>query len=243
MPNLAQEGAPGHGILAGSKDPEHGCFKLADNIESSAKTSDIIEIDPSLTNVPQNPIPAFIGMNGRWPKDESMSILERMRQKRANGRFFGSTLMPDMVNGESMNDMSVSPDTGPCSDRLTPNSSTSASDRQQTSSGGGTRGVSGRNSFETSPAPPSTQQQRNQPSIFDDMPGGGDIPTGLTPGRQYGGPETPKNTSDGGSSVGDFSWDSFAGGSGMTPMSEGVLRTMLQMGPMETMDMGWDNPP
>ncbi len=30
-----------------------------------------------------------------------------------------------------------------------------------------------------------------------------------------------------------------AGQTAMTPVSEGVLRTIIQMGPMETMDLGW----
>lgn len=69
------------------------------------------------------------------------------------------------------------------------------------------------------------------------------MPTGLTPGRHFGAPETPKVDSTDTTGAGDFSWDNFGAGTGMTPMSEGVLRTMLQMGPMETMDLGWDNPP
>lgn len=203
--------------------------------DSAGKTPEIIEIDPNLTSVPQNPIPAFSGLDGRWPKEDSVAFLDRIRQKGSENRFFGSSLIQDMINGESVNDMSVSPDAGQSSDRPTPNSSTTASDRQQNSSSG-THGTSGRNSFDTSPA--SSSAQRALPTIFDDM-AGGDISTGLTPGRQFGPPDTPKDTAG----AGDFSWESFAGGTGMTPMSDGVLRTMLQMGPMETMDLGWDNPP
>lgn len=235
------EGGHGHGILPGSSDSPGQCLTRHDS-DSAGKTPEIIEIDPSLTNVPQNPIPAFSGMDGRWPKDDSMSILDRMRQRGNSGRFFGSSLLQDMINNDNnMSTMSVSPDAGQSSDRLTPNSSTSVSDRQQTSSSG-TQGTSGRNSFDTSPA--SSSAQRNLPSIFDDMPGG-DMPTGLTPGRQFGAPETPKNVADStdAAGAGDFSWESFGASTGMTPMSEGVLRTMLQMGPMETMDLGWDNPP
>lgn len=230
----------GHGIVPGSSDNPGQCFMRHDS-DSSGKTPDIIEIDPSLTNVPQNPIPAFTGMEGRWPKDASMSMLDRMRQKGNSGRFFGSSLLQDMINNDNMTTMSGSPDAGQCSDRATPNSTTSASDRQQSSSSG-THGTSGRNSFETSPA--SSSAHRNLTTIFDDMPGG-EMPTGLTPGRQFGAPETPRNAADitDAPGAGDFSWDSFGAGAGMTPMSEGVLRTMLQMGPMETIDLGWDNPP
>lgn len=244
MDNTPTEGGHGHGIVPGSTESPGHCF-IAHDSDSAGKTPDIIEIDPSLTNVPQNPIPAFSGLDGRWPKEDSMSILDRMRQKGNHGKFFGSSLLQDMVNNDSMaGGMSVSPDAGQSSDRPTPNSSTAASDRQHdNNSSSGTRGASGRNSFDASPA--SSSAHRNLPSIFDDMPGGGEIPTGLTPGRQFGAPETPKNATESSDAVGagDFSWESFAAGTGMTPMSEGVLRTMLQMGPMETMDMGWDNPP
>lgn len=234
------EGGHGHGILPNSSDSPGQCVMRHDS-DSTGKTPDIVEIDPSLTNVPQNPIPAFTGMEGRWPKDEAGSILDRMRQQKNAGRFFGSSLLQDMINNDNMNTMSVSPDAGQSSDRPTPNSSTSVSDRQQTCSSG-THGASTRNSFDTSSA--SSSAHRNLPSIFDDMPGG-EIPTGLTPGRPFGAPETPKNGADSADAVGagDFSWESFGAGTGMTPMSEGVLRTMLQMGPMETMDLGWDNPP
>lgn len=213
------------------------------NSDSTGKSPDIVEIDPSLTNVPQNPIPAFSGMEGRWPKDDTRSILDRMRQQGNQGRFFGSSLLQDMINNDNMNTMSVSPDAGPASDRPTPNSTTTGSDRQQTNSSNGTHGTSGRNSFETSPSSSSAAAaQRVLPSIFDEMPGG-EIPTGLTPGRHFGAPETPKVDSTDAAGAGDFSWDNFGASTGMTPMSEGVLRTMLQMGPMETMDLGWDNPP
>lgn len=232
---------------------------------SAAKTPDTIEIDPSLTNsnnnnnnnVPQNPIPAFSGMdNGRWPKDDRGSIVDRMRQNPTSGRFFGSVLMQDMLNNDNMTDLSLSPDIGggasSSSDRPTPNSGSTpaASDRQRTTSNGGGAGAGGDS---IRGAQQQQQQQRGLSAMFDDMPGGvassgRAMATGLTPGRQFGGaPETPKDVADGGAGAGvgagDFSWENLGAGAGLTPMSEGVLRTMLQMGPMETMDLGWDNPP
>lgn len=33
------------------------------------------------------------------------------------------------------------------------------------------------------------------------------------------------------------------GQTAMTPVSEGVLRTIINMGPMETMDLGWGSNP
>lgn len=257
------------------------------------KTPEIIEIDPSLTsnNPPQQPIPSLSGLGaGRWPSESSLPLLDRLRRDGANARFFGSSLMQDLINAERVGggDLSLSPDGGPGSDRPTPNSSASASDRQQsggssghltTTCGGGS---SSSHSFEASPASSSSAAAAAA------RQGGGirhngaravgaghslfgaraDLPIGLEDGERAFNtcPETPKNNhnnnnnssssnategADGvvGAPAGDeFSWDSFAAGAtgmtpGMTPMSEGVLRTMLQMGPMETMDLGWDNPP
>lgn len=228
---------------------------LAD--ENNVATSpEIVEIDPALTNAPQRPIPSFTAMNGRWPSESSMSILDRMRQQGSNSRYFGSSLLQDLINTDNACDVSVSPDAGQSSDRPTPNSSTSASDLQNSASGKLTAGGSSSRSFETSPASSTAQQRdhmqqsnvvRTVHSMFGDISG----QDGLAPNGQFVVPETAKDQAGGdrtdaaGAGAGDdFSWDSFAaGGTGMTPMSEGVLRTMLQMGPMETMDLGWDNPP
>lgn len=240
------------------------------NRSTPSKTPDTLDIDPTLTSAAQHPIPSFHSLSGRWPSESSMSILERLRQQSQQGgntNFFGSALVQELINPE---DMSLSPDPCQSSDRPTPNSTTSASDRQHGAgcgdlTTGGSSSRSGRNSFETSPASSSahpqrenSQQQQNIASrttqmMFRDFQGTtSGLPNGMGHGdRQFAVPETPKNATEGAESaaaVGDeFSWDSFASGGtgmtpGMTPMSEGVLRTMLQMGPMETMDLGWDNP-
>lgn len=51
---------------------------------------------------------------------------------------------------------------------------------------------------------------------------------GATPGNDFGVPAP---------------WGDMSGSTGMTPVSEGVLRTIMQMGTMETMDLGWDSNP
>ncbi|EON97892.1 putative binuclear zinc transcription factor protein [Phaeoacremonium minimum UCRPA7] len=135
------------------------------------------------------------------------------------------------------NDMSTSPDGGQ-SDRPTPNSS-SASDRQNLNTG---RMSSGGNSFETSPV---TQTQnvsqsdvdRNVAAFFNDPTNGFSMGTGMTPDQRFTMPDTP-----GGEFTVPPGWE-LPGQTGMTPVAEGVLRTIMQMGPMETMDLGWDHNP
>lgn len=245
-----------HGILSNTNS-----FLNDDNEVN--KSPEIVEIDPNLVaSAPQQqPIPSFSSLSGRWPRESSLTVLERMRQNPGDSRFFGSTLMTELLNVDPNGDVSLSPDPShPPSDRPTPNSVTNSSatisDRQQSGSGSGSGNLtsgsrSGRGSFETSPAS-STAQQHQQgargSSIFGDIVGGG---------AGFGLPETPKNQQSNEASVatvdGDFSWESFAaGGTGMTPlatgmtpggeaaMTEGVLRSMLQMGSMEAMDLPWD---
>lgn len=274
VPPQPEGGRSGHGMMAAT--PQE-CGLLAEdhtenniNRSTPSKTPDTLEIDPALTSAAQHPIPSFSSLSGRWPNESSMTILEGLRrqsQQGGNTRFFGSSLMQDLINPD---DMSLSPDAGQSSDRPTPNSTTtSASDRQQGGGGGnlttgGSSSRSGHNSFETSPASSSahgqrenSQQQQNSASrtaqsMFREFQGGTcGLPRMSSGDGHFAVPETPKNATEGGEPGAavseEFSWDSFAAGgtgmtSGMTPMSEGVLRTMLQMGPMETMDLGWDNP-
>lgn len=278
VPPQNEGGQGGHGIMAAG--PQECSFLAEDHLDNNntnrstpSKTPDTIDIDPTLTSAAQQPIPSFSSLNGRWPNESSMTILERMRQQSQQGgntNFFGSALVQELINPD---DMSLSPDQSRSSDRPTPNSTASASDRQQGGGGGnvttgGSSGRSGHNSFETSPASSSAhtqrdksqrqQQQQNSASrtaqmIFRDFQGAAcELPSEMSHGdRQFAAPKTTQNTREGSeaaAAVGEeFSWESFASGGtamtpGMTPMSEGVLRTMLQMGPMETMDLGWDNP-
>lgn len=263
-------GQSGHGIMASTT--QHCNYMAEDNSSSNnnnnnigcnktpSKSPEVIEIDPTLTSVPQQPIPSFSALNGRWPSESSLTILERMRQQGGNTRFFGSSLMQDLLNPD---DVSLSPDTGHSSDRPTPDSTASASDRQQVGSnsnlatGPSSSSRSGPTSFETSPASTSartqthSQQQQQQQEQSNAARAVQAMFAEFQNGGPFAVPETPKDaTVEGSGAAGntsngdEFSWENFAaGGTGMTPMSEGVLRTMLQMGPMETMDLGWDNPP
>ena len=199
-----------------------------------------------------------------------MSYMDRLRS--GNASSFGSGMFRGFGNEDSTGDMAPSPDAGVSSDKPTPNSTTSSERPSNSNSNTGNLTApgssrSGRNSYDASPASsttinksqsPQSQAQgqaqgqaqsaavRNMDAFLQGFPGN-EFPTGLTPNQQFTMPETPGKATGGDGveeNAGDFNWEQFtAGPTGMTPMSEGVLRTMLQMGPMETMDMGWDNPP
>lgn len=250
------DGVDSHGIFAQS-----GCnfMKTSDTSGDPVSGPDIVDQDPSRSSNQANSS-GMSGVNSRWPNTGPMGYLDRLRS--GNGPTFGSGMLRGFGNEGSSGDMSASPDAGLASDRPTPNSSTSASDRHNSSNGftAGNSNRSGRNSFEASPASSTninngnnnsrTQQDQLQSgsidAFFQNLPGS-DFATGLTPNQQFTMPDTPGKTPGGGaasSNAGDFNWEQFTSGtSGMTPVSEGVLRTMLQMGPMETMDMGWDAQP
>ncbi|KAL2883515.1 hypothetical protein SGCOL_001198 [Colletotrichum sp. CLE4] len=130
------------------------------------------------------------------------------------------------------NNMSGSPD-GDQSNRPTPNSN--ASD-PRVSMAGGLDG-SGRNSFDAN------AQSSNNPrggadanaNFFNDA-GGFGLRTGLTPNQRFSMPDTP------GADFGlPNGWGDLQGQTGMTPVAEGVLRSLMNMGPMDAMDLSsWD---
>jgi hypothetical protein len=129
------------------------------------------------------------------------------------------------------------------SSRPTPNSST-ASDHRHSTSGTGPMSSSGRTSFEASPIGSTqnlgTQGEVDRNAFFQDslhnsfqMPGG----TGMTPGRSFsitGSSGNELNLPNG--------WD-IPGqtGTGMTPVAQGVLQHLMDMPPMDAMDLGWDS--
>jgi hypothetical protein len=157
------------------------------------------------------------------------------------------------MDAGSNNDLSG---TSPDGNGRTPNSSTTGtSDPQQQRQNlappgnvGHVSGGSGRNSFETSPVsshqnlssmsgttPSDVERNVNaffgaDPATFG-MPAG--VSTGMTPDQRFSMPGT-----------GEFgahpaSWADMAGQPGMTPVTEGVFRSMMGMG-MDGMEMGWE---
>jgi len=135
------------------------------------------------------------------------------------------------------NDMSVSPEAQ--SNRPTPNSSAASDHRPHPN---GQLNVSGPNSFEASPVP--THQALTSPNEVEGTPqqafyrdpnafGINNIP----PNQRFQVPST---------AVSDFdvqnSWQDMSSQPGMTPVAEGVLRSLMNMGPMDAMDLSsWDS--
>lgn len=162
----------------------------------------------------------------------------------------------------STNDMSVTSGDGGTSgtsNRGTPISNSTSEHRQTLAPGGRMNSTSGRNSFEASPVPshqnlggsiPVPTSQGEVPGSVDGFfgnPGTFSMSPGVTTGMAghnpgaYSMPETP-------GSAGEFSmpqsWHDITGQPAMTPVGNGVLHSIMAMGPMEAMDMGgWEGSP
>lgn len=157
---------------------------------------------------------------------------------------------PGDVDSGSANDMnSTSPDRP--SNGPTPNSST-ASDQQQRHTLAPNLASSGRNSFEASPV--AAHQNLNmgaattaQADVSANGFYGGPTPTfnmqpvtGMTPDQRFAMPPAPGGA--------EFAvppgWADLTGQTtGMTPVAEGVFRSILSMGPIDTMDLAWETNP
>jgi hypothetical protein len=138
------------------------------------------------------------------------------------------------------NDMSVSSHHESQSNRPTPNSSSASEQRNNSTSRPVTE--SGQTPYDTSPigANPSlgTQAELDAASaaFFSDannysMQSSG---TGMTPGRSFVMPDTSGNH------YGVPNGWVMQGQPGMTPVAEGVLRHLMDMPPMDAMDLGWE---
>ncbi|PKS07875.1 hypothetical protein jhhlp_006483 [Lomentospora prolificans] len=136
------------------------------------------------------------------------------------------------------NDMSTSP--GGQSSGPTPNSSTASEPKGR--SGGQVNG-SGSNSFNASPA--SAHQTIHtqsgvdtaQPNFYNAQNAFGISNPGIPPNQRYAVPQPP---------IGDFGmsngWNEIPTQAGMEPVAEGVLRSLMNMGPMDAMDLSsWES--
>ncbi|GAB1311227.1 Citrinin biosynthesis transcriptional activator ctnR [Madurella fahalii] len=169
---------------------------------------------------------------------------------------FSSYGQPDMDTG-STNDMSgASPDGGQ-SNRPTPNSSTASENRQNLTPGHMNGGSAGPSSFETSPAVShqnlnmggtTTQSEvdRNVNAFFSDpssfgIPSG--VAAGLTPGQRFSMPDAPAGPPGSAEFPVPPGWGEMPQQTNMAPVADGVLRSIMTMGAMDTMDLGWDPNP
>ncbi|EJT68416.1 C6 transcription factor Prf [Gaeumannomyces tritici R3-111a-1] len=135
-------------------------------------------------------------------------------------------------NGDT-GDMATTPNTG-ASNQPTPNSSTPSEQRQ-----GSLGAIAGaRSSFDASPVSPHQGAMTSQAEM---EPG-----AGAFFGQQQGFAMAPDISMISDANADDFSVTPDWGMSGQTDMAqgaEGVLRSIMQMAPMETMDLGWSSNP
>ncbi|ORY62304.1 fungal-specific transcription factor domain-containing protein [Pseudomassariella vexata] len=172
--------------------------------------------------------------SANWlPGDQRLPTRERSSASEACGGIivqpisFDQRLTPGNGYGDSAssgtNDMSLSPNPDSQSNRPTPNSS-SASEQQRASE---------RTSFDTSPiGSHQAEMDAATAAFFPDtstfsFPGAGNG-TGMTPGHDF-------SMSNGWEMPGTGS------GTGMTPVADGVLRHLMNLPPMDAMDIGWDS--
>ncbi|KAF6810190.1 binuclear zinc transcription factor [Colletotrichum sojae] len=168
-----------------------------------------------------------ISMHGTVLTPNSGSLYDKSGS--SSGRMIG--FGQSESNGDNM---SGSPDADQ-SNRPTPGSSSASEQRMNTA-------TNGSSSFDASPV--SGHQHMNSQSntegsvnFFNDTNAFGIRGTGLTPNHRFSLPETPGP---------DFGmaangWGDLQGQTGMTPVAEGVLRSLMSMGPMDAMDLSsWD---
>jgi hypothetical protein len=135
------------------------------------------------------------------------------------------------------NDMSVSPEAQ--SNRPTPNSSAASDHRPH---GNGHVNGSGPNSFETSPVSahqaltsPNGVDGTQQPSYYGDHNAFGI--SNMAQNQRFSVPSTAVSGFDV-----PNGWQDLSSQPGMTPVAEGVLRSLMNMGPMDAMDLSsWDS--
>ncbi|KAK9794453.1 putative Fungal-specific transcription factor domain-containing protein [Seiridium cardinale] len=206
------------------------------------------DITPSQNSGVQ-PSSSFDPANGNWMSGDQQQLPQRERSTASDLGSSGmgqpmmfrttSRVSPQAgyveASSSGTNGMSVSPHPDGSSDRPTPNSNSTSEQRN---------GTSGRTSFDASPigGPQELGTQAEMDAAttaFFSDPNQFNMSTpgmGMTPGRAF-------VIQDG--SGNDFAlpsgWGVMQGQTtGMTPVAEGVLRHLMDMPPMDAMDLGWD---
>ncbi|KAI5463029.1 fungal-specific transcription factor domain-containing protein [Mariannaea sp. PMI_226] len=213
-------------------------MKMAGDDGNAATGPDIIDPGsggaPGMTNANPNTTSTY-GARGWMPPDQQIPILTPSSGNtfEKNGSATGTMSGFGEGSGDSQ-ETSVSPDGMP-SNRPTPNSSTGGSDQRMHLAPGGMNG-SGRNSYQASPVSPNQTMMNPGPldgathGFFADT-NGFTLQTTLT--DQQGGFVMPTE------------WVDLQGQGGVTQVGEGgegVLRALMNMGPMDAMDLStWDS--
>ncbi|KAK7422201.1 hypothetical protein QQX98_001724 [Neonectria punicea] len=205
-------------------------MKMAGDDGNAATAPNIVE--PTDDSQGLNPVnPGSFGPQGWIPPDQQVPILTPSSGAtfEKNGSATGALSGFGENSGESQ-ETSGSPD-GAQSNRPTPNSSTGSDQRMHLAPG--QMNGSGRNSFQASPISPN-QTLINPGPLDGSTQGFFADPNGFT---------LPATMSDQqGSFVMPEGWGDIQGQTGVTPVGEGVLRALMNMGPMDAMDLSsWDN--
>lgn len=255
-----------HGILSYTNECNY--MKVPGDNSNAANAPDLIDVDAGNPGA-RGFSPAEQSAN-LPTRERSHTVPYLPTQGLIPPPYSGYRAAPEMDASSANNDMSGTSPDGP-SNRPTPNSSTAASDQPRPNLTPNVRPIngSGGNSFEASPAvshqnlnmsaatPGAGEVDRNvnaffgTPSSFG-IPAAG-VSAGLaTPDQRFGIADAPGGGPGPGGpgpgpSPGDFSvspgWPEIPPQPGMTPVAEGLFRSMMGMGPMETMEMGWEPNP
>ena len=215
-------------------------LKISEDSGNPVEAPDLVDLDPSLTTVNNTShTPSSTGhLSQSWSSAEPNSNLPTRERGSGSSYLPAHGMLPDfgridVPDSTSTNDMSgTSLDGGPSS-RPTPNSST-ASDHLAPGGGGArVNGGSGRASFEASPV-------ASHPNLS--MPGASgsaqSISNFFNDPTAYNLPGVMSETGGSGFEVGSAGWAEMPG---QGTMPDPVLRSILAMGPMDTMDLGWDS--
>lgn len=221
-------------------------MKVAGDDGNPANGPEIIDIDPNAANFS--------------PSEQATSLPTRERSN-TGGSYLPHGLVPPPFSAygapgdmdtSSSNDLSGTSPDGP-----TPNSSTTGgtSDPQQQQhqnsnnnnlaapSNGHVNGGSGRNSFETSPVPSHQTiggSSMSGTTLFGDP---SFVGISVTPDQRFGGGGIPgdNNAPGGGGGERGAAWGGMAPHhQGMAPVADGVLRSIMALGNMDGMEMGWE---
>ncbi|KAK3694683.1 fungal-specific transcription factor domain-containing protein [Podospora appendiculata] len=239
-------GEAGAGIVASSENMN--IFRPTDNNMNPAGTPEGADVDTENPGAQASGLPnrkrsggaTYLPVHGLLPNDVGNMGGIPHDVGHMSGFTMGGPNSHDRDTGSSNGMSGTSPEGG--QSMRTPNSSTASDSRNKLAPGG----ISSRNSFEASPVPShqnlnmsgasQSEVERNVNAFFNSpfniQPG---VSTGLAPDQRYSMPDTPGG--------GDFSmpqgWGDLSGQQGMTPVAEGVYRSIMAMGPLETMGLAW----
>jgi hypothetical protein len=218
---------------------------MDDSPTVATDSANILRPEPN-PNSGTSDLPNWIPLPDHASNDQGQEV-QRTLQGLALGsipgaRYGSGDIIGGYVNSESSNanDSGLSPNTGNSgSDRPTPNSTTPSESRANLKAGQTPAGAS----YETSPASShnarglAATDTRPISSFFSTQPDYTNIPsTGMTPdSNAFNMPETPGR---------DFQvppgWEMSGQATGLTPVGQGVFNQLMGLGPMDTMDLGWE---